>query len=181
MRVQCLMRAHHKSCRVAVLCPRCTRRTATDHVVRGNTHAPGSRRTRAAGDCRRRLFGRRLGTRSQGTSAKAPSAPASRSDRGRTSARARRSRARRKLTFHNICDLSRRADQGMRFVVRLRTSRARVRVICQVCTHCSIRHLADTKRDPSLACAVGSITTRDYVVRTTCTPRNCVAQGVGIC
>ena len=181
MQVQCLMRAHHKSCRVAVLCPRCTRRTATDHVVRGNTHAPGSRRTRAAGDCRRCLSSRRLGARSQGTGAKAPSAPASRGRRGRTSARARRSPARRKLTFRNICDLSRRADQGMPTPVRLRTSHARVGAICQVCTHCSIRHLADTKRDPSLACAVGSITPRGYVVRTTCAPRNCAAQDVGIC
>jgi len=65
--------------------------------------------------------------------------------------------------------------------VRLRTSLARVRVICQVCTHCSIRHLADTKRDPSLACAVRGITPRLNVVRTTCAPHNCVAQDVGIC
>jgi amino-acid N-acetyltransferase len=42
--------------------PALTRPTATDHVGRGNTHAPGSRRTCAAGDCRRRLSGRRLGT-----------------------------------------------------------------------------------------------------------------------
>jgi hypothetical protein len=181
MQVECLVRAHHKSCRVAVLRPRCTRPTATDHVGRGNTHAPGSRRTRAAGDCLRRLSGWRLGTRAQGTGAKAPSAPASRGGCRRTSARARRSRARRKLTFRNICDLSRRADQGMRFAVTLRTSFARVGVICQVCTHCSIRHLADTKRDLSLACAVGGITRRPYVVRTTCAPHNCVAQDVGIC
>lgn len=175
------MRVHHKSCRVAVLCPRCARPAATDYVGRGNTHAPGSRRTRAAGDCLRRLSDRRLGTRAQGTGAKAPSAPASRGGRRRTGARARRSRARRKLTFHNICDLCRRADQGMRFAVRLRTSRVRVRAICQVCTHCSIRHLADTKRDPSLASAVGGITPRPNVVRTTWASHNCVAQDVGIC
>jgi hypothetical protein len=69
----------------------------------------------------------------------------------------------------------------MRIAVTLRTSLARVRAICQVCTHCSIRHLADTKRDPSLACVLGGITLRPYVVGTTCAPHNCVAQDVGIC
>ena len=35
LRVECLLRAHHQSCPVAVLCPRDERRTATDHMGRG--------------------------------------------------------------------------------------------------------------------------------------------------
>jgi len=54
-------------------------------------------------------------------------------------------------------------------------------VICQVCTHCSIRHLADTKRERSLAGALGGITAHRNLVSTRYTPRNCVAQDVGIC
>jgi amino-acid N-acetyltransferase len=115
-RVQCVLRAHHQSCPVTALCPRSTRLTATDHIGRGNLHDAGSRRTCAAGDCMRRLFGWGVGTRAQGTGAKAPCARRTSPYGGeRTSARARRSRARRKLTFRNIYVLSRRADQGMRF------------------------------------------------------------------
>jgi amino-acid N-acetyltransferase len=85
-RVQCLLRVHHQSCPVAVLCPRRTRRRATDHIGRGNLHAAGSRRTCAAGDCRCRISSRRVGSRAQRTGAKAPGARASRSGRGRASA-----------------------------------------------------------------------------------------------
>jgi amino-acid N-acetyltransferase len=162
------------------LCPRRMRLTATDHIGRGNLHAAGSRRTCAAGDCLRCLSGRRVGTRAQRTSAKAPSARASQSGRGRTGSRARRSRAGRKLTFRDICDLSSHSDQGMRNAREIAHILARVRVICRVCACRSIRHAADTKRELSLACTVGGITSRGYLVHTRYAPRNCVRQDVGI-
>ena len=69
----------------------------------------------------------------------------------------------------------------MRFPGEIAHILARVWVISQVCAHRSIRHLADTKRERSLAGAVGGIRPRGYLVSTRYTTRNCVAQDVGIC
>ena len=96
---------------------------------------------------------------------------------GQASRGARGPRAGQKLTFRDICDLSRHTiririaemlcararwacslarpvrwsyRRNITAAVSLHTSRGPGRVICQVCAHCSIRHFTDTRRERSL-------------------------------